>query len=145
MTAPITHGAWVATCPACRNCYILPGLPATQYSGGPVVRPGSFNTTIPCYCGQNIAVDQNSLCYITIATLGIRANSDRTFQMEQHYVGRTNELGPMTDQQLEAYLDSRTLVGVIPSQIISNLKRHHAIHTHMLISIVAPAVASANV
>src|ERR1700731_4434040 len=117
VTTPTVRGAWVGKCPRCGTCCFLAGLPATEYAGQQVVRLGKFNSvSVPCSCGRRFETDSDSLMFVTIASLSIERLSPDTFTVEQSYAGIKTNVGPMSETELWAYLNSRTLIDIIPSQ-----------------------------
>lgn len=145
-TTPTVRGAWVGKCPRCGTCCFFTGLPATDYVGQQLVRPGQFNSvSVPCSCGRRFQADVNALMFGTIASLSIQRLSTDSFAVEQTYAGAKTDLGPMSEMELWAYLNSRTLVDIIPSQVLSFLNVSKALDMDMILSVVRPPLADSQV
>jgi hypothetical protein len=141
-TAPMVRGAWVGKCPACGTCCFFPRFPATDYAGQQVVRLGKFNTvSVPCSCGRRFQTDGDDLMFVTIASLSIQRLSPDAFAVEQSCAGTKTNLGPMSETELWAYLNSRTLIDIIPSQVFTFLNVCNALDMDMVVSVVRPPVA----
>ena len=146
VTTPTVRGAWVGKCPRCGTCCLFAGLPATEYVGQQLVRPGKFNSvSVPCSCGRRFQTDIDALMFGTIASLSIQRLSTDTFAVEQNYAGAKTDLGPMSEMELWAYLNSHTLIDIIPSQVLTFLNVSKALDMDMILSVVRPAVADSEV
>lgn len=77
----------------------------------------------------------------TIASLSIRRLSPDAFAVEQSYAGTKTDLGPMSETELWAYLNSRTLIDIIPSQVLSFLNVANALDMDMILSVVCAPVS----
>jgi hypothetical protein len=125
---------------------LFAGLPATEYVGQQLVRPGKFNSvSVPCSCGRRFQTDIDALMFGTIASLSIQRLSTDTFAVEQNYAGAKTDLGPMSEMELWAYLNSHTLIDIIPSQVLTFLNVSKALDMDMILSVVRPAVADSEV
>ena len=145
-TTPTVRGAWVGKCPRCGTCCFFTGLPATDYVGQQVVRPGKFNSvSVPCSCGRRFQTDGDYLLFVTIASLSIQRSSTDAFAVEQSYAGAKTDLGPMSEMELWAYLNSRTLIDIIPSQVLTFLNVAKALDMDMILSVVRPPLADSQV
>lgn len=143
---PMVRGAWVGKCPGCGTCCFFPRIPATEYAGQQVVRPGKFDSvSIPCSCGRRFEVDSNALMFATIASLSIERLSPEAFAVTRSYAGIKTDLGPMSETELWAYLNSHTLIDIIPSQVLTFLNVSKALDMDMILSVVRPAVADSEV
>ena len=141
-TTPMVRGAWVGKCPGCGTCCFFQRLPATDYAGQRVVRPGKFGSvSVPCSCGRRFEVDSNALMFATIASLSIERLSPEAFAVTQNYAGIKTDLGPMSETELWAYLNSRTLIDIIPSQVLTFLNVSNALDMDMILSVVRPPIA----
>jgi hypothetical protein len=142
VTTPTVRGAWVGKCPACGTCCYFPKFPAIDYAGQRVVRPQNFDSvSVPCVCGRRFQTDSNGLTFITVASLSIRRSSSDEFSVAQSYAGTKTDLGPMSETELWAYLNSRTLIDIIPSQVLTFLSGCNALDMDMLLSVVRPSVS----
>src|ERR1019366_2747086 len=142
VTTPTVRGAWVGKCPACGTCCCFPKLPATDYAGQQVVRPQNFDlVSIRCSCGRRFQTDSNGLTFVTVASLSIQRSSSDAFAVAQSYAGTKTDLGPMSETDLWAYLNSRTLIDIIPSQVLTFLSGCNALDMDMVLSVVRPPVA----
>lgn len=140
MTTPTVRGEWVGKCPECGTCSFFPKLPATDYEGQPVVRPHNFDwVSVRCVCGHRFQTDSNGLTFVTFASLSIQRLSPDEFAVAQSYAGIKNDLGPMSETQLWAYLNSRTLIDIIPSQVLTFLNGCNALDMDMVLSVVRGA------
>ena len=138
----MVRGAWVGSCPGCGTCCFFQKLPATDYAGQRVVRPGKFDSvSVPCSCGRRFEVDSNALMFATIASLSIERLSPEAFAVTQSYAGIKTDLGPMSETELWGYLNSRTLIDIIPSQVLTFLNVSNALDMDMILSVVRPPVA----
>ena len=81
----------------------------------------------------------------TIASLSIQRLSPDAFAVEQSYAGSKKDLGPMTEVELWAYLNSRTLIDIIPSQVVTFLNASNAFDMDMILSVVRPPLADSQV
>jgi hypothetical protein len=134
---PSIRGAWVGKCPQCGTCCLFPRLPATDYAGQRVVRPGKFSSlSVPCACGRRFLTDGDNLIFVTIASLSIQRLSPDAFAVEQSFGGVKTDLGPMSETELWAYLNSRTLIDIIPSQVVTFLNVSNALDMDMILSVV---------
>jgi len=141
-TTPMVRGAWVGKCPACGTCCFFSRFPPTDYAGQQVVRLGKFNSvSVPCSCGRRFQTDGDDLLFVTIASLSIQRSSPDSFAVEQSYAGTKTDLGPMSETELWAYLNSRTLIDIIPSQVLTFLNVGNALDMDMVLSVVRPAAA----
>jgi len=141
-TTPMVRGAWVGKCPACGTCCLFPTFPATDYAGQRLVRPGKFDSvSVPCSCGRRFEVDSNALMFATIASLSIERLSPEAFAVTQSHAGIKTDLGPMSETELWAYLNSRTLIDIIPSQVLTFLNVSNALDMDMILSVVRPPIA----
>lgn len=146
MTEPTALGAWVAKCEACGTVYPLPRFPTAEYATSqPLIRPDDFDSaSIPCFCGQVVSVDRNSLTFVGIVNVEIHRVSPDEFQVERHYAGAKTDLGPMSDVQLERFLGTHNLVGVLPTQVIQRLKGSADVSIQIVVAVVRPALATAS-
>ena len=135
-TTPSVRGAWVGKCPRCGTCCLFPRLPVTAYAGQRVVRPGFSSLSVPCACGRRFQADGDNLVFVTIASLSIQQLSPDAFAVEQSYGGVKTELGPMSETELWTYLNSRTLIDIIPSQVVTFLNVSNALDLDMILSVV---------
>jgi hypothetical protein len=67
--------------------------------------------------------------------------SPDAFAVEQGSAGIKTELGPMSETELWAYLNSRTLIDIIPSPVLTFLNVCNALDMDMVLSVVRPPVA----
>ena len=142
VTTPTVRGAWVGKCPACGTCCYFPKFPATDYAGQRVVRPHNFESvSVPCVCGHRFQTDSNGLTFVTIAGLSIQRLSSDKFAVAQNYAGTKTDLGPMSETELWAYLNSRTLIDIIPSQVLTFLSGCNALDMDMVLSVVRSPLA----
>jgi hypothetical protein len=142
VTTRTVRGAWVGKCPACGTCSYFPKFPATDYADQQVVRPQNFDlVSVPCSCGRRFQTDSNGLAFVTIARLSIRRLSSDEFSIAQGYAGTKTDLGPMSETELWAYLNSRTLIEIIPSQVLTFLSGCNALHMDMVLLVVRSPVA----
>ena len=79
--------------------------------------------------------------FATIASLSIERLSPDAFAVEQNYAGIKTNLGPMSEMDLWAYLNSLTLIDIIPSQVLTLLNVSNALDMDMILSVVRPPVA----
>ena len=142
VTTPTVRGAWVGKCPACGTCCYFPKFPATDYEGQRLVRPHNFDSvSVRCVCGRRFQTDSNGLTFVTCASLSIQRLSSDEFGVAQSYAGTKTDLGPMSETELWAYLNSRTLIDIIPSQVLTFLSGCNALDMDMVLSVVRPPVA----
>jgi hypothetical protein len=142
VAGPMVHGAWVGQCPGCGTCCYFPKLRATDYAGQQVVRPQSFNfVSVLCACGRRFGTDSNSLTFVTCASLSIQRLSAESFAVAQTNAGTETNLGPMSEIELWNYLNSRTLIDIIPSQVLMFLSTCKALDMDMVVSVVRPPEA----
>ncbi len=130
-------GAWVGKCPRCGTCCLFPRLPATDYAGQRVVRPSTFSSlSVSCACGRRFLTDGDNLMFVTIASLSIQRLSPDAFAVEQSYTGIKTDLGQMSETELWSYLNSHTLIDIIPSQVVTFLNVSKALDLDMILSVV---------
>jgi hypothetical protein len=142
-TMPMARGAWVGKCPSCGTCRSFPRFPATEYAGQQVVRLGKFGlVSVRCSCGRRFETDSDALMFATIASLSIERSSPDAFAVEQSHAGIKTELGPMSETALWAYLNSCTLIDIIPSQVLTFLNGCNALDMDMVFSVVRPPIAN---
>ena len=142
VTTPIVRGAWVGKCPACGTCCYFPKLPATDYAGQRLVRPYNFDSvSVGCVCGRRFQTDSNGLTFVTCASLSIQRLSSDEFAVAQSCAGTKTDLGPMSETVLWTYLNSRTLIDIIPSQVLTFLSGCNALDMDTVLSVVRPPVA----
>jgi hypothetical protein len=142
VTAPMVHGAWVGTCPACGTCCYFPKLPAAHYAGQQLVRPSGFNfVSVRCVCGRRFGTDSNGLSFVTCASLSIERQSSDSFSVSQTSGGTQSDLGTMTETELWNFLNSLTLIDIVPSQVLLFLSRCNVLDMDMVLSLVRPPVA----
>lgn len=89
-------------------------------------------------------MDRNSLTFVSIAELVIHRLSSDEFQVERRYAGATADLGPMSEAQLDGYLRNRSLVGIMPQQVIDRLQGTPDLSIQIVVSVLRPAVAAAS-
>jgi hypothetical protein len=136
------RGAWVGKCPRCGTCCLLPKLPAIDYAGQRVVRPGKFTSlSVPCACGHRFLSDGDNLMFVTIASLSIQRLSPDVFAVEENFGGVKTERGPVSETELWAYLNSHTLIDIIPSHVITFLNVSNALDLDMILSVVRAPLA----
>ena len=141
-TTPMVRGAWVGKCPACGTCCFFSRFPATGYAGQQVVRLGNFNSvSVPCSCGRRFQADSDDLLFVTITSLSIQRSSPDSFAVEQNHAGIKIDVGPMSETELWAYLNSRTLIDIIPSQVFTFLNVANALDLYMVLAVVRTPVA----
>jgi hypothetical protein len=80
----------------------------------------------------------------TIASLSIQRLSPDAFAVEQSYAGIKTDLGSMSEMELWAYLNSRTLIDIIPSQVLTFLNVSKALDMDMILSVVRPPLADSH-
>ncbi len=142
VTTPMVRGAWVGKCPACGTCCYFPKFPATDYAGQRLVRSHNFDSvSVRCVCGRRFQTDSNGLTFVTCASLSIQRLSSDQFAVAQSYAGTKTDLGPMSETELWAYLNSHTLIDIIPSQVLTFLSGCNALDMDMVLSVVRPPVA----
>jgi hypothetical protein len=76
--------------------------------------------------------------FATIASLSIERLSPEAFAVTQSYAGIKTDLGPMSETELWAYLNSRTLIDIIPSQVLIFLSASNALDMDMILSVERP-------
>ena len=81
--------------------------------------------------------------YVILAVLAIRRLSPDQFQVKRDFADGTTDLGLMSEIQLEAYLRTRTLIGILPTQGIERLQSQPAVTIQMEASVVRAASAAA--
>jgi hypothetical protein len=141
-TTPTVRGAWVGKCPWCGTCCYFAKLTAIDYAGQQVGRPQNVDlVSIRCSCGRRFQTDRNGLTFVTFASLSIQRLSSDGFAVAQSYAGTKTDLGPMSETELSAYLNSRTLIDIIPSQVLTFLSGCSALDMDMVLSVVCPPVA----
>ncbi|HXM94369.1 MAG TPA: hypothetical protein VOA64_08970 [Candidatus Dormibacteraeota bacterium] len=135
--------AWVTKCNACGTCYTLPRFPVSNYiEGRPLVRPEEFDAQpLPCFCGHTFDADRNSLVYVIFAVLAVRRLGPDEFQVKRYFAESTTDLGPMSAIDLEAYLGSRSLIGILPDQVMDRLRLQPQVTIQMEASVVRTATA----
>jgi len=139
---PMVHGAWVGKCPECGTCCYFPTLPAAGYAGQRVVRPQNFNfVSVRCVCGSRFGTDSDGLTFVTCASLSIERLSPDCFAVAQAYAGTETNLGPMSEIELWTYLKSRTLIDIVPSQVLMFLNSCKVLDMDTVLSVVRPPVA----
>ena len=79
--------------------------------------------------------------FVTIASLSIQRLLPDVFAVEQSYAGTKTNLGSMSETELWAYLNSRTLIDIIPSQVLTFLNVGNALEMDLVLSVVRPAAA----
>jgi hypothetical protein len=137
----MVRGAWVGKCPSCGTCCFFPRFPATDYAGQQIVRLGVFNSvSVPCSCGRRFQTDGDDLLFVTVTSLSIQRSSPDSFAVEENHAGIKVDLGPMSETQLWAYLNSRTLIDIIPSQVLTFLNVANALDLDMVLTVLRPAV-----
>jgi hypothetical protein len=140
--APMIHGAWVGRCPKCGTCCYFPKLPPTDYAGQQVIRPQGFNfVSVRCVCGSRFGTDSNGLTFVTCASLSIERLSPDSFAVAESSAGTETNLGPMSEIELWTYLNSRTLIDIVPSQALMFLNSCKVVDMDAVLSIVRPPVA----
>jgi hypothetical protein len=80
--------------------------------------------------------------FATIASLSIERSSPDAFAVEQSHAGIKTELGPMSETDLWTYLNSCTLIDIIPSQVLTFLNGCNALDMDMVFSVVRPPIAN---
>ena len=135
----MAHGTWVGTCPKCGTCCYFPKLPPTAYAGQQLVRPEGFQfVSVRCVCGSRFSTDRNGLAFVTCASLSIERLSPDSFAVAQSYAGTETNLGPMNEVELWTYLNSRTLIDIVPSQVFMFLNRCNVVDMDTVLSVVRP-------
>jgi len=138
----MVRGAWVGKCPACGTCCFFSRFPATDYAGQHIVRLSGFSSvSVPCSCGRRFQADGDDLLFVTITSLSIQRSSPDSFAVEQSHEGIKIDLGPMGETELWAYLNSHTLIDVIPSQVLTFLNVANALDLDMVLTVLRPPVA----
>lgn len=136
--------AWVSSCDECGTCYTVPGLPIHNYiQGQRILRPDEFDKqALPCFCGHTFMTDREGLSYVLLGFLIIHRVSVNEFRLEQDFAGVKTDLGLMTNIELEGYLRSRTLVGILPAQLLSRLESQPEISVQIQVTVVRMALAA---
>lgn len=143
-TTAMVRGAWVGKCPKCGTCCYFSKYPATDYAGQQVVRLSRFSpVSVPCSCGRRFQVDGDDLLFVTVTSLSIERASPDSFTVEQSHAGTKISLGTMSETELWAFLNSRTLIDIIPSQVLSFLNAVNALDMDMILAVVRPAARAA--
>jgi hypothetical protein len=141
-TTPMVRGAWVGKCPRCGTCCYFTKFPVADYVGQRLVRPHKWDSvSVRCVCGRRYQTDGNALSFVTIAGLSIRRLSPDAFEVLQSYAETKADLGPMSETELWAYLNSRTLIDIIPAQVLTFLSRCDALDMDMVLSVLCSPVA----
>ena len=83
--------------------------------------------------------------FATIASLSIERLSAEAFAVTQSYAGTKTDLGPMSETELWTYLNSRTLIDIIPSEVLTFLNVSNALDMDMILSVVRPPGADSHV
>jgi len=142
-TLPLVRGAWVRKCPTCGTCCSFSKFPAAGYAGQQVVRVTQFNpVSVACSCGRRSQTYEEDLMFVTIASLSIQLASSDSFKVEQSYAGIKNDLGEMSETDLWAFLNTTTLIDVVPSQVLTFLSVAKAIDMDMVLAVIRPPAAS---
>ena len=119
-------------------------LPPTSYAGQQVVRPQGFNfVSVRCVCGNRFGTDSNGLTFVTCASLSIERLSPDCFAVAQSSAGTETNLGPMNEIELWTYLNSRTLIDIVPSQVFMFLNSCNVLDMDTVLAIVRPPGADA--
>ena len=135
------RGAWVGKCPACGTCCFFPKFPPTDYAGQHIVRLGKFDlVSVRCPCGKRFPVSGDDLQFVTVTSLSIQRLAPDSFAVEQSHEGMKKNLGPMSETVLWAYLNSRTLIDIIPSQVFTFLNSANALDLDMVLAVLRPEV-----
>src|SRR5579871_5540143 len=139
-TSPSTvRGAWVGKCPACGTCCFFSKFPATEYAGQHIVRLAKFDlVSVRCPCGRRFPVTGDDLLFVTVTSLSIQRLGPDSFAVEQSQDSTKKNLGPMTETELWAYLNSRTLIDIIPSQVLTFLSSAKALDLDMVLAVLRP-------
>ena len=135
---------WVSSCDECGTCYTLPGLPIHNYiQGQPILRPDKFDKqALPCFCGHTFLTDRDKLSYVLLGFLIIHRIAANEFRLERDFAGVKTDLGQMTDIELEGYLRTRTLLGILPAQVLSQLESQKEISIQIQVTVVRMALAA---
>jgi hypothetical protein len=108
-----------------------------------VLRPDEFDKQpFTCFCGHTFIIDRDGLSYVLLGVLTINRPSSNEFLVEQDFAGSKTDLGPITDIELEGYLKSRTLVGILPAQVLARLELQPEISVQMEVTVVRTALAA---
>ena len=99
--------------------------------------------SVPCSCGRRFQVDGDDLLFVTVTSLSIERASPDSFTVEQSHAGTKISLGTMSETELWAFLNSRTLIDIIPSQVLSFLNAVNALDMDMILAVVRPAARAA--
>ena len=133
------RGAWVGKCPACGTCCFFSKFPATEYAGQHIVRLNKFDlVSVRCPCGRRFPVTNDDLLFVAVTSLSIQRLGPDSFAVEQSHEGTKKNLGPMSETDLWAYLNSRTLIDIIPSQVFTFLNTAKALDLDMILSVLRP-------
>jgi hypothetical protein len=136
------RGAWVGQCPACRTCCFFSKFPASDYAGQHIVRLNKFDlVSVRCPCGRRFPVTSDDLLFVTVASLSIQHLELDSFAVERGQEGIKKNLGPMSETELWTYLNSRTLIDIIPSQVFTFLNTAKALDLDMVLAVLRPQVA----
>jgi hypothetical protein len=113
-----------------------------DYAGQQVVRPGMFNSvSVPCSCGRRFQADGDDLLFVTVTSLSIQRSSPDSFAVEQSHAEIKIDLGQMSETELWAYLNSHTLIDIIPSQVLTFLNVANALDMDMVLAVLRPPAA----
>jgi hypothetical protein len=135
------RGAWVGKCLKCGTCCFFSRFPATDYVGQHIVRLGKFDlVSVLCPCGRRFPVSSDDLLFVTVTSLSIQRSAPDSFAVEQSHEGIKNNLGPMSETELWAYLNSRTLIDIIPCQVLTFLDTAKALDLDMVLATLRPQV-----
>ena len=136
------RGAWVGKCPGCGTCCFFSKFPATDYAGQHIVRLGRFDlVSVRCPCGKRFPVSGDDLLFVTVTSLSIQRLGPDSFAVEQSHEGTKKNLGPMSETELWSYLNSRTLIDIIPSQVLTFLNTTKGLDLDMVLAVLRPEVA----
>src|SRR5579872_6046609 len=106
-SAATVRGAWVGKCPACGTCCFFSKFPAADYAGQHIVRLSKFDpVSVRCPCGRRFPVTGDDLLFVTVTSLSIQSLGTDSFAVEQSHEGMKKNLGPMSETELWAYLNS---------------------------------------
>jgi len=135
------RGAWVGKCPACGTCCFFSKFPATDYAGQHIVRLGRFDVvSVLCPCGKRFPVSGDDLLFVTLTSLSIQRSGPDSFAVEQSHDGVKKNLGLMSETELWAYLNSRTLIDIIPCQVVTFLNTCKALDLDMVLAVLRTEV-----
>lgn len=82
----------------------------------------------------------DDLQFVTVTSLSIQRSSPDSFVVEQNHEGIKKDLGPMSETELWTYLNSRTLIDIIPSQVLTFLNVAKALDLDMVLAVLRPAL-----